>query len=62
MGRHPLLEHLEDYWPYVGGLLAVNAIIGMLMRDLTDSGLTLSMMAVDGKDGSRRGKREESRE
>ena len=44
--------------PCVGGLSVVNAIDTRL-RDLMKSGLTLSMMMVEGIDGRRRGKLEE---
>ena len=45
--QHPLLEiiYLEVYWPYAGGLSAVNAI-GTQLRDSINSGLTRWRMAV----------------
>ena len=60
--RYP--NYFEDYWSWVSGLSAVNAI-GTQMRDPINSGLVRWRMAVDGIYiyicGRRRGKRERSR-
>ena len=43
-----LWNYLGVYWPYAGGLSAVNAI-GMQLRDPINSGLTRWRMAVKNK-------------
>ena len=41
----PVRNYLEIYWPYAGGLSAVNAT-GTQLRDPINSGLTRWRMAV----------------
>ena len=59
--QHPLLELPRGLLACAGGLLMVNSM-GAYLRDSINSGLTLSMMAIDDMNGCRRWKWEKVEE